>query len=81
MRQFERGPELVVRVLVERVEVHSEGSGKQDGVLRDDGQVVSEFVESKLADVDAVDLEQSKRDEPQNVFFRLLDVRVEEHCK
>ena len=68
MRQFERGPELVVRVLVERVEVHSEGSGKQDGVLRDDGQVVSELVESKLGDVDAVDLEQSKRDEPQNVF-------------
>ena len=68
MRQLERGPELVVRVLVERVEVHSERSGKQDRVLRDDGQVVSELVESKLGDVDAVDLEESKRDEPQNFF-------------
>ena len=33
MRQLERGPELVVRVLVERVEVHAQRTGEEDWIL------------------------------------------------
>ena len=51
----ERGPELEVRVLVEGVEVRSDGAFEQRGVLGDDGELGPEVVESNLADVNAVD--------------------------
>ena len=37
--ELERRPQLLVRVLVEGVQVHSKRSGEQNRVLRDDGQL------------------------------------------
>ena len=43
--------QLVVRVVVEGVEVASHGAGEEDGVLWDDGQSAPEIVQFDLADV------------------------------
>ena len=61
MGLLQRGPHLLVRVVAEGVEVHPEGAGEEDGVLRDDGELAAEVVQPELRDGPPVYLDAALR--------------------
>ena len=52
---LERVPQLLVLELVERVEIRSHCADEERGLLRNDGELASQLVQTELADVDVVD--------------------------
>ena len=46
MREFECLPDALVHVLLEGVEVEPEGAREEDRVLRDDGQLLPQMVQT-----------------------------------
>ena len=53
--QLEGAPHLVVGVGAEGVQVDAQGPAEEHGVLRDDGELRSELVQSQIGDGDVVD--------------------------
>ncbi len=77
MGQLERPPELVVGVETERVQVETERSTEHERLLRYDGQLLTQIMQTELADVHVVyqdlalwfgALEQSKQSQSECRF-------------
>lgn len=55
MSVLQRAPDVVICVHIEGVQVHSQGAGKEDRVLRDDGDPGAQLVEADGRYIDTID--------------------------
>jgi hypothetical protein len=61
MRQLQSAPDVGVRGLFERVDVVSQRSGEEDGVLGNDGDLGPNVVQAQSRNVRAVDVDMALR--------------------
>ena len=69
---LQSGPQLLVRVAVDGVQVEPQGASKEDGVLGDDGDPRPQLAQSQVRDVDLVYLNgtSSSLHDPEGILLK-----------